>query len=1122
MDTILMPDDHEDNIAHYTLSGVKLSALNEVGIIQHSTATAFHELAAEPLSPDRFSIDHAVFFGRDADGKPVDVKVAQENNDLKLSCGCNQPKHRLCTHMSSALVQLITNQNFRLFFDDTARHERIRKFAADYGLANVSNPDNYFSITLTDGKVVIAPKNRSLIPVTPASLSAFEQQLMVAQSPPQPDGPGDEQRRIIVLKPHKFYKHLVIDMYDAPVTKDGRVKNPLTPVMPLAQLLRLNDPSELKFYTSVARFQQGVEVKPEKADLEALKAVVKNPLNLDCYLQSGENASASALKLVKLRTLQQSIVLTVEKHNDFYEVSGELYIGEERFQLKDLQTAFGYFIVVDTTFYTLKDLQMMGAVNLFKQGKENLLIHSSQFAEFRNRILKKLEGTLTVHYPYIPQGTAQQIEEQRFGQNERIIYLSDFGQYVMIFPVMRYGEAEIPVRTNEQIYAVDNKGGEFLVKRNEQAEREFIALLVKQHMYFEEQLSDQLQYFYLHKKRFLDEDWFLNAFEVWRDNGITILGFSEISKINPEKVNITIRVLSGLNWFNTKIEAKWGKRKASMKHLHKAIRNKTKYVQLDDGTLGILPQEWVDKFTKFFEAAEVVDDELRTPKTNYATIQELYEDRMLDDTVRLEIEQYRQMLDNFERIAEVPVPEGLLTQLRPYQQQGLNWLNFLDDLNFGGCLADDMGLGKTIQILAFVLHQQTKVAHNTNLLVVPTSLIFNWQAEVEKFAPSIRILTIHGSDRVRNTTTFNDYELIITSYGTLLSDINFLKDYRFNYVFLDESQNIKNPGSQRYKAARLLNARNRICITGTPFENSSFDLYGQLSFACPGLLGSLQYFKEIYAVPIDQFKVSKRSVELQQKIKPFILRRTKQEVEKELPEKTEMILYCPMEDEQRRMYDAYEKEFRDFIGATSQDELAKRSMYVLKGITKLRQICDSPELIEGMRLPGNASSKLATLVDQIEGKAANHKILVFSQFVGMLNLVRRELEQRNIGFSYLTGATRNRGQVVNEFQDELVKRVFLISLKAGGTGLNLTAADYVYLVDPWWNPATENQAIDRIYRIGQQRHVVAVRLICPDTIEEKVVCLQQTKKELAGRLLSSDDIFRSLSKDDLLSLLAGP
>jgi len=286
------------------------------------------------------------------------------------------------------------------------------------------------------------------------------------------------------------------------------------------------------------------------------------------------------------------------------------------------------------------------------------------------------------------------------------------------------------------------------------------------------------------------------------------------------------------------------------------------------------------------------------------------------------------------------------------------------------------------------------------------------------------------------------------------------------------------------------------------------------------LLGSKQYFKDIYLGPIDKFKDRKRAMELQAKIKPFILRRTKKQVATELPEKTEMVLYCEMGDEQRIIYNEYEKEFRDFISSKNDDDFRKTSMYVLKGLTQLRQICNSPALLKDGKLNGSASSKIDLLLEQIESKSAMHKILVFSQFVSMLNLVRDKLDERNIGYSYLTGAIKNREAVVSQFQGQENKRVFLISLKAGGTGLNLTEADYVYLIDPWWNPAVENQAIDRIYRIGQQKHVVAVRLICPDTVEEKIMKLQEAKIDLVNNLIKTDGaMLKSLNRQDLLALL---
>ncbi|WP_341837344.1 DEAD/DEAH box helicase [Chitinophaga pollutisoli] len=556
-----------------------------------------------------------------------------------------------------------------------------------------------------------------------------------------------------------------------------------------------------------------------------------------------------------------------------------------------------------------------------------------------------------------------------------------------------------------------------------------------------------------------------------------------------------------------------------MKYLNKAIRHKSKYVELGDGTTGLLPAEWIQRLAKFFQAGEIDAEMLKFPKISFSEVSQLFEREMLDEVVQTEIAHFKKAFGPNGKIAPVKSPAGLRTELRPYQQDGLNWLHHLNKFNFGGCLADDMGLGKTVQVIAFILSLKAQQGHATHLVVAPTSVLFNWQEEIQRFAPELQVQLHHGPGRLKTAADMGRYDVILTSYGTLPSDISLLKAFRFDYIFLDESQAIKNPGSERYKAARLLQARNRIVMTGTPVENNSVDLYGQLSFACPGLLGSKQYFKEIYAVPIDKFSFTQRAMDLQRTVKPFILRRTKKQVALELPEKTELTIYCEMNAEQRKIYDACEQELRDYIAASTVEEIHKNSMHVLTGLTRLRLICNSPELLkEG--LPGGNSVKLEVLTEQIVHKSREHKILVFSQFTGMLDLIRTELEKLDIPFELLTGQTVNRGEKVNNFQTNDAIRVFLISLKAGGVGLNLTEADYVYLVDPWWNPAAENQAIDRSHRIGQRKNVMAVRLICSGTVEEKIRRLQARKQQLAQDLIQTDvSTLQHLSKAELLEIL---
>lgn len=1116
---------HSSESYAVVLKGVTIGTLTDSAIAQHSYAGIYPDaMDSRHIVPLSLEVDFGIFTNKYTKVVFPEVDIAQYQDYLTCTCACQTEKDRLCEHQVTVLSAITRRDELRIFFDEQLRHQKLKKFAADYGLEQEPDLDSYFKIEYANGQLAIAPKLPSLLPVNKESINLLNA-VIAADAPPP--GAEDESTVCIVLKEHKYYKYLFVELYKAGTTLEGKIKNPLSPIAPLDFIWETDDPQQLKFFTGVHKFQNHINKTATDADINALKAVIKNPFAYNFYYHNNDisdKATAASVFPVKVGLSTSEVKLEVTPQGQFFELSGTLAIGPETFDIKELTVKFGYFIAAGDALYLVKNLQQLNVITLLSKKQENILVHASKFGDLKKQLLVKLEEKVKIDYKHIPVATPTQLKQQGFtNETERIIYLSDFGQHVMIIPVMRYGEVEISVRTKKQIYSVDGSGREFMVWRNDDAEIDFTALLTKQHPYFEEQLENDLAYFYLHKKRFLDEDWFLTVFDEWHNQNITILGFNELegNKLNPHKVKLNIKVLSGINWFNVIVSAKYGNRRASLRQIYRAVKNKTKYVQLDDGTTGILPLEWIEKFRGYFNSGEIADDEtLQIARSNFTVIEQLFDDAMLDEQVRDDIGIYHKRLTDFTEVKSIAVPSAFVGTLRPYQQQGLSWLNFLDDFNFGGCLADDMGLGKTVQVIAFILSQREKVAHNTNLVVVPTSLIHNWQQEIEKFAPSVMVRTIYGADRIKNTTDFDKYEVVLTSYGTLLADIVFLKDYTFNYIFLDESQQIKNPESQRYKAARLLRSRNKIVLTGTPIENNTFDLYGQLSFACPGLLGSKLYFKQIYSSPIDMFKSTKRAKELQNKIKPFVLRRTKQQVATDLPEKTEMVLYCEMKPGQRAIYDAYEKQFRDFISATTGDQLEKRSMDVLKGITRLRQICDSPLLIKGEKMPGNASSKIDILLEEIEGKKGQHKILVFSQFVSMLDLIRKELNGRQIPFTYLTGQTRNRQAAIEEFQNNPDVRVFLISLKAGGTGLNLTEADYVYLVDPWWNPAVENQAIDRCHRIGQDKNIMAVRLICPATVEEKIMLMQETKRDLANDLIKTDSSFlASLSKTDLLGLL---
>ncbi|SHF80258.1 Superfamily II DNA or RNA helicase, SNF2 family [Cnuella takakiae] len=958
------------------------------------------------------------------------------------------------------------------------------------------------------------------------SIRELENLLLPAEEQP-PFADGGKGLRIVVLRQFRFHRSLCIELYDAGTTHAGKIKNPLSLVSASDAALFTTDPDALLFYTSISRFQNQPTAGKTAADIRALKTIIKNPLGLRFFVHDpevSENISAASLTEVQAGAILHKVVLLVNKQGAFYQALPQLHIGEEALHPQQVQVKFDFFVLHKGLLHLAPDLSVVKLLQYFST-RQKLEVHEKQFDAFNNQVLAKLEARVEVVHTYIEAATEKQIAEAGLnGAQERIIYLSDLGQYVIINPVMRYGSIEVPIRSKKAVYLPDARGRMMAMQRDEKAEDNFLGFMIRQHSLFYEQMEDGLTCFYLHRDRFLDEAWFLDAFEAWRTAGISIFGFNQLkgNKLNANKASISVHVLSGLNWFNTKLGVRFGKQNASLKQLQQSVRNKSRFVQLDDGTLGILPDAWVERMSQFFFAAEIVGDDLVTPRSQFDTLSQLYQEEELDDEVKTAIKTYREKLDNLEAIEPVTVPKALKAHLRNYQLQGLSWLHFLNEQGFGGVLADDMGLGKTLQVIAFMLLLQEGGKKETHLVVVPTSLLFNWKAELARFAPTLQVLTHHGADRNKDIKLFDNYDVVLTSYGTLLSDISYLRRYPFGYVFLDESQQIKNIGSQRYHAARLLQSRNRLAITGTPIENNTLDLYAQISFVNPGLLGNKQYFRDVYSTPIDRFGESRRAAELQQKVTPFILRRTKEAVAQELPDKTEQVLYCPMGEAQRAVYEAYEAELRDYLEGKMQDEILRNSIHVLRGLTQLRQICNDPRLLKADQLQGQGSAKIEALMEQIDSKAGQHKILVFSQFVSMLDLLRAELERSGIGYAYLTGATRNREAAVDQFQNDPKTRVFLLSLKAGGTGLNLTAASYVYLVDPWWNPAVEAQAIDRAYRLGQHKNVQAIRLICPGTVEEKMMLLQEDKKALSAELVQTGaDFFGSMTKEDWQEVLGG-
>ena len=582
---------------------------------------------------------------------------------------------------------------------------------------------------------------------------------------------------------------------------------------------------------------------------------------------------------------------------------------------------------------------------------------------------------------------------------------------------------------------------------------------------------------------------------------------------------IQFRVNTSVDWFELQADVDFAGLNVSLPELLAALSRGETTIQLDDGSMGILPEEWLAQYGLLTGLGTPDGENLRFSNTQAGLL-----DALLSGQESVDYDEkflaIRERMQKFDGVAEVVAPESFVGELRGYQKEGLGWLKYLQAFGFGGCLADDMGLGKTVQLLALLqerVDQKMEPKYPT-LIVVPKSLLFNWIEEGHRFTPNLKMLEYTGIDRAQLRDEFHKVDIVLTTYGTLRRDVYQLKDIPFDYMVLDEAQTIKNSASQVAKASRLMNARYRVALSGTPIENHLGDLWSIFEFLNPGMLGRSSLFR-IYAA--DATDTESREL-LRKGLDPFILRRTKQQVANDLPEKLEQTIYCDMGREQRKLYDEMRAHYREsLIGMVKDQGLAKSQMHVLEALLRLRQAACHPGLLDEERIDG-ASAKMDVLLSQVEELIdEGHKTLVFSQFTSLLAIVKKRFDEKGITYEYLDGQTRNRKENVDRFQNDPDCPVFLISLKAGGLGLNLTAAEYVFLLDPWWNPAVEAQAIDRAHRVGQTKQVFAYRLICRGTVEEKIATLQQQKRELADAILQENNsVMKKMTVEDLDMLLS--
>lgn len=1082
-------------------------------------------LKYETIRPEILSFkvgELSTSWGRDKyDYQDVDVLITAER--VTSRCSCNKQVIDLCLHQQKVIHHIsfdLGQAELLLQFPDV---EQLKQAAVDdYGLVSVDDVDTFFTLTLTVNGPEYVPKDKELV--------SFSDHLFLVK---------------------KLQQISDITRYDAITGESGVESN----LQGLALFLEESDDSipvrlhvisgksnkgSDRIISNVSSVEDPSEVnaalRSPYLEYEKIKSLynsqfpdANHPKLINYFLKYQETFNEVPLYLMKEKfnfrrtdikkvLIAEELVelkLKVKANNAQYIIEAFIKMGSVEIPVSKFEGVVNtIFVLFGGILYLMPDIRTSKL--LFVLMERPLLKYSGKAKNSFFEQIRTFSQVATVESV----GEQVVIQDLEVGLDQMAIELSESGEHLIVQPKVKYsnGLYYIPTIDREDI-----QGEEVLhrIKRDGAAEEDFMATLAL----FDEEWAKQrhLGFYYKHLDNVVNTPWIFTLYALCKEKGILIEGYENLETLNynPNQASINIALSTGIDWFEGELDVTYGEQTVELKELRNAILANETTVRLADGTRGMLPEEWIERLSTIFKNSEIEDGKLLISKMKFNIIDMLFEE-VNDEQLKLEIDYRKRRLLDFDKIEEIPLPTTITAELRPYQKQGFYWMKFLDDFGFGGCIADDMGLGKTLQVLTFLAYKKEQGGESNNLIVLPKSLIFNWIDEVAKFCPTLTVMVYHGSKRKLELKNFEKYDLVLSTYGTITNDIEEIKEKHFSYVILDESQAIKNPNSKRYKAMRLLRADNRMVMTGTPIENQTFDLYAQFNFINPGFFGSAGQFRLNYAEPIDVYSNEAVSTELKRLVKPFLLRRTKEQVAKDLPPKTESVIYCDMTEKQRVIYNAFLQKYKDYVSQKiSENGLQRSKMFVIEALLKLRQICNSPALLNETETYPNESVKIDLLMEHLGELMQNHKVLVISQFTSMLALIRERIEAAQIPYSYLDGGTTKRKEEVDEFNGDPSKRVFLLSLKAGGVGLNLATADYVFLVDPWWNPAAESQAIDRAHRIGQEKHVFAYRMICKDSIEEKIQQLQQRKRKVAKDIIQVEESFmKSLQQDDIMALFS--
>ena len=834
--------------------------------------------------------------------------------------------------------------------------------------------------------------------------------------------------------------------------------------------------------------------------------------------------------------------LYFQKKSDAVHYQLRLFEGEERWSVQDrgvlaLTNQPTGWICAEYKLYRLNHINGF-LVKPFRQREEVVIPSKSVNAYFRNFIMKIVNKV--------------EVEADGFSvvQHNKLLacHLKPvqhlFEDRWVLAIEMHYQDAIFGWQEQRQSRTSLDMSGEEVrisqVKRNPEAEQVFLGKIAD----FPLQKSENDSHFELDTSTTEGNPYALLEWLAQNQTELLAAGFQLDTpsvgekQVQLQRPSIDLEVNTGSDWFDLKGEIVVGEHRFPFLALAKYIRNGNRFYPLPDGSYFLIPEEWMARYKQIADFGQKEGQQLRLTKSQYTLLE------VLDIPKPLE-------LDEEDRVEYVPSPL-LKAQLRPYQLAGVQWLTQLHQRELGACLADDMGLGKTLQTIALLLYakeqraaaksdETSKNADATAgdqlglfappddedflqplnaLIVLPSSLLFNWESEIRKFVPSLSVYQHFGPKRYKDRRLLSRFDTILTTYQTALRDVELLREMEFEYIILDESQQIKNRESKVFKALNSLTAKHKLSLSGTPIENSLSDLWSQMQFINEGLLGSFNFFRKEFIVPIERQQDEDQKDKLRKLVQPYLLRRTKEEVAKDLPPLSTQVFYTEMTKEQRKLYEREKSAARNYLLENFDSSNAKYRILVVQTLTKLRQLVNHPNLVVPDYEKG--SGKFTDILEQWDTiRRSGHKVLLFSSFVKHLTLFRQEFEQRESAYSWLSGdlSATKRKKAIQRFQEDPDVQSFLISIKTGGTGLNLTAADYVFILDPWWNPTTEQQAIARAHRIGQKNNVIALKFITRDSIEEKILKLQQRKTQLAEDIIGTNGKL-SINHGDLDYLLS--